>query len=156
MLTGKRWPRRVYTNAVLAMAGRAGCRLVKGSTVGAPGRNGVTTDTGEIGRDICDLLVGQARCLGLHCRVLARSGTVALKGNLEVPGFLATEFRHAVRGVGITVAFDAVAPKTGVCEVVAGRGIAFSVRGLREWCHRQEQCRDNSYDLHVRNHLVNL
>jgi len=154
VLASQRGPCRVDTDAALAMAGCAHRRLVERGTSRATCGDRVTRNTRKVGRNIADFLVGQARRLRRHCRVLARAFAIAPQGDLNVSRLLATELRDAVGRVGVAIAVDAVASKAGVSEFFASRSITFGVCGLCETGHCEKQRRGASCDFHVRNHLV--
>lgn len=132
MLSGKCRPCRVDADAALPVAFRAGCGLVEGSALCATGRDRVAADAGQVCRNIRDFLVGQARRLRRHRRVLARAVTIALQGDLQVAGFLATQLGDAVGRVGVAVTLDAVTSKTGVSEFLTRSSIALGNSGLRK------------------------
>ena len=61
----------------------------------AAGINRLAAEAGQEGRHVGNLLVGQARSLGNHGRVLAHAIPVTPEGNLQVGRFLPAELRHA-------------------------------------------------------------
>jgi hypothetical protein len=86
--------------------------------------------------------------------MLACAIAIALQGDLKVSRFLAAELRDTVRRVGIAVALDAMASKTGISDFFACCGIALSEGRLGKKCGCEKQHRGTNDDLHVRNHLI--
>ena len=101
-----------------------------------------TTFTGKTGN-------ARERVLGVHT-----GPGIVLERYLDVTGFLPAELGNPEGRVGVAIALDAVASKTGISDLLTGLGVSLGHGRLCEQgCCEQQRCRVG-YDLHVRNHLV--
>ena len=128
MLAGECWPLCIDADPVRSMAGRASRRSLGWCYFPAASGNGA--EARQVRRDILNLLVAQARSLCLHGWVRTFATTIALKRDDQVTGLLAAELRNSIRGIGITIALDAVASEAGIAEFPSGLRIALGDSGL--------------------------
>lgn len=96
MLPGKRRPQRIDADTILAVAGYAGLSRCKRRCIAATGFDRCRAERCQVSRNVLNVLVAEAACMGLHRWMLARAVTIAPDRRHYISRLLAAQLGNPV------------------------------------------------------------